>query len=164
MINLEQLAWFNQQLAAMLREGLPLGGALRQLTAAQQAGGLASGAGSLAGSASGAAQGSGSGSSSFAGNQLAAAASAASQAQGAFAVTKGTPVFGPDGDKIGKVRQVFSNAGGQVEQLLVKVDGEKAMLPASNFTASGSGVVSAMSEAEITQVAEQQEAAEDAES
>lgn len=40
MINLEQLAWFNQQLAAMLREGLPLGGALRQLTTAQQAGAL----------------------------------------------------------------------------------------------------------------------------
>ena len=28
----EDLAWFNQQLAAMLREGLPLGGALRELT------------------------------------------------------------------------------------------------------------------------------------
>ncbi len=39
-MNYDELSWFNQQLAAMLREGLPLEGALRQLTESQQKGAL----------------------------------------------------------------------------------------------------------------------------
>lgn len=39
-MNLEELTWFNQQLAAMLREGVPMPDALRQLTQAQSRGAL----------------------------------------------------------------------------------------------------------------------------
>jgi type II secretory pathway component PulF len=39
-MNFEQLTWFNQQLAAMLREGLPLSGALKHLTESQRRGRL----------------------------------------------------------------------------------------------------------------------------
>jgi type II secretory pathway component PulF len=39
-MNFEELTWFNQQLAAMLREGLPLSGALKQLTESQRHGRL----------------------------------------------------------------------------------------------------------------------------
>ncbi len=41
-MKLDQFAFFNQQLAAMLREGIPLEGALRQLTATMQQGSLRS--------------------------------------------------------------------------------------------------------------------------
>lgn len=37
-MNFEEFTWFNQQLAAMLREGLPLAGALKQLTESQRHG------------------------------------------------------------------------------------------------------------------------------
>jgi hypothetical protein len=46
-----------------------------------------------------------------------------------------------------------------VQQLLVKVDGETATLPASNFQANGHGIVSAMGETQIKQLANQQEEA-----
>ena len=62
------------------------------------------------------------------------------------------------GDRIGRVRQVVTDGRGQIQQLLVRVDGEEAMLPASNFQASGTALVSAMGETQIKQVAEQQEA------
>lgn len=39
-MNLEDFTWFNQQLAAMLREGVPMSDAIRQLTQAQSAGAL----------------------------------------------------------------------------------------------------------------------------
>ena len=93
---------------------------------------------------------------------LAAAGSAAAQGQGAFAVTQGTPIFAPDGDRIGRVRQVVADAHGNVQQVLVRVDGETASLPASYFQASGSGLISVVGEGQIKRMAEQQEAAEDA--
>lgn len=43
-----------------------------------------------------------------------------------------------------------------MQSLLVKVDGEKALLPATNFSGSGNAVISAMGEGQIKQVAEQQ--------
>src|SRR5581483_4491224 len=39
-MNYDELAFFNQQLAAMLRDGIPLEGALRQLSAGMQDGPL----------------------------------------------------------------------------------------------------------------------------
>jgi len=39
-MNFEEFTWFNQQLAAMLREGLPIAGALKQLTQTQRDGSL----------------------------------------------------------------------------------------------------------------------------
>jgi sporulation protein YlmC with PRC-barrel domain len=68
-------------------------------------------------------------------------------------------VLDASGDKIGKVQQVIANGQGQVQSLLVKVDGAKAMLPAGNFQAAGSGnaLVSAMGEGAIKQTAQQQD-------
>jgi sporulation protein YlmC with PRC-barrel domain len=70
-------------------------------------------------------------------------------------------VLGPDGEKIGKIREVLADSRGRVQSLLVKVDGQKAMLPAANFSGSGNGkaVVSAMGEGQIKRVAQQQDAA-----
>ena len=124
--------------------------------AAGTAGALTGSTGNFAGSGQGAANGAASGGL----GQLALAGSAASAASGAFAVEKGTPILAPDGQKIGKVRQVVADSRGQVQQLLVKVDGEKALLPASNFQANGDVLVSAMGEGTIKQIAEQQEEAE----
>ena len=62
------------------------------------------------------------------------------------------------------MRQVVTDAQGNVQQLLVRVDGEQATLPANYFQASGSGLVSVIGEGQIKQIAEQQEAAEDAQS
>lgn len=69
------------------------------------------------------------------------------------------PVLSPDGERIGQVRQVLSNARGEAQQLLVKVDGQLATLPATNFSASGNAVMSAMGEGQIKQIGNQQEAA-----
>jgi hypothetical protein len=68
-------------------------------------------------------------------------------------------VLDAGGDKIGKVQQVIANGQGQVQSLLVKVDGAKAMLPAGNFQAAGNGnaLVSAMGEGAIKQTAQQQD-------
>ena len=118
--------------------------------------GLAGGApNAVSGTASGAAAGSGS----FASGPLTAAGSLAPQGQGAFAIDRGTPIFAPDGDRIGRVRQVVGDARGNVQQLLVKVDGEEATLPANYFQASGSGLISVIGEGQIKQIAEQQEEA-----
>ena len=108
---------------------------------------MASGMGS--GAASGAASG-GNGS-------LALAGSLASSANGAFSLSKGMTVLGPDGEKLGKIREVVADGRGQVRSLLVKVDGAKAMLPAANFTGSGNAVISAMGEGQIQQVAQDQQ-------
>ena len=69
------------------------------------------------------------------------------------------PVLSPSGERIGRVRQVVSNARGEAEQVLVKVDGKLATLPASNFSASGNGVISTMGEGEIKHAADQQRTA-----
>jgi hypothetical protein len=134
-------------------------------SAAGQARGAAQGvvgtAGGLAGSAQGNASGALAGSGSAASGPLAAAGSLAAQGQGAFAVAQGTPIFAPDGDRIGRVRQVVADAHGNVQQVLVRVDGETASLPANYFQASGSGLISVVGEGQIKQIAEQQEAAEE---
>jgi hypothetical protein len=108
------------------------------LSGSSSAGGSASGAGSI-GPVTGSGETNGSG-------------------QGGFQVTRGMPVLAPDGERIGKVRQLFSNARGEVQQMLVKVDGATALLPAANFSASGNAVTSAMTESQIKQTAAQQKA------
>lgn len=118
--------------------------------AANTLGALTSGAGSASGNLAGSGAGNAAGSS----GPLAFAGDGAGS--GGFTITKGAPVFAPDGDKIGKVREIFTNGRGQIQQLLVNVDGSKVLLPASNFSANGSGVVSAMTEGEIKKTGEQQ--------
>lgn len=118
---------------------------------------VANSAGNASGNAAGNAQGAGSGMFSGAAGQLAAAGSLAAAGQGSFAIDKGMPILAPDGDRIGKVREVLTDARGQVRALLVKVDGETARLPAANFTGTGSVLVSAMSEGQIKREADRQE-------
>ncbi|MGV3555856.1 MAG: PRC-barrel domain-containing protein [Croceibacterium sp.] len=126
--------------------------------AGQAAGNSAAGyAGSIAGSAAASGHGAAGGMFSGAAGQLALAGSAAAAGNGMFAVDKGMPVLAPDGEKIGKVRQVLADSRGQVQALLVKVDGEKAVIPAAQFSGSGNAVVSAMGETTIKQIADQQD-------
>ncbi|MFA7585914.1 MAG: hypothetical protein WCY11_06925 [Novosphingobium sp.] len=54
---------------------------------------------------------------------------------------------------------MITDGRGEVQSLLVKVDGEQASLPAANFTGSGNAVMSAMGEGQIKQVARQQDEA-----
>lgn len=122
--------------------------------------GLAGSTDSLTGNVQGTTSGALAGSGSYTAGPLAAAGSLAAQGDGAFSVERGTPIFAADGDRIGRVRQVVSDARGNVEQLLVRVDGAEAMLPASAFEASGSGLLSVMGEGQIKQIARQQEEAD----
>lgn len=120
--------------------------------------GLISGtSGLLGGSLTGSGSASGSGSAGSASRPLSGSASGSGSA--GFTVTRGMPVLSPDAERIGQVRQVLSNARGEAQQLLVKVDGQLATLPATNFSASGNAVMSAMGEGQIKQIGNQQEAA-----
>lgn len=116
-------------------------------------------AGSANGNAMGSANGSGSGLFSGAAGQLAAAGSLAAAGDGNFEVSKGMRVLGPDGNRLGKVRGVIADAHGQVQELLVKVDGATATLPAANFSGSGNTLVSAMGEGQIKDTAASQKEA-----
>lgn len=130
------------------------------------ASGLLGGAGGLTSSLTGALSGSGSASGAGAGSgslgPVTGSGEAAGSGQGGFQVTRGMPVLAPDGERIGKVRQLFTDARGEVQQLLVKVDGQTALLPAANFSASGNAVASAMTESQIKQTAAQQQQADGA--
>lgn len=111
------------------------------------------GAGSLAGSAQGSAQSSatGSASGSFAGmsQNLALAGSAAADAAGSFDIKPGANLFDLNGEKIGKVREVFADGNGRVKGLLVKVNDTTTLLPVRDFAANGQSLVTALSVAQI---------------
>lgn len=89
--------------------------------------------------------------------QLAAAGSLAAAGDATFEVSKGMRVLGPEGERLGKVRGVIADSHGQVQALLVKVDGETATLPAANFSGDGNAVVSAMGEGAIKDAARRQD-------
>ncbi|MFM6829663.1 MAG: hypothetical protein ACKOVA_04920 [Novosphingobium sp.] len=129
------------------------------------AGAMGQAAGSAAGNANGNAMGSANGSAnglfSGAAGQLVAAGSLAAAGDANFEVSKGMRVLGPDGDRLGKVRGVIADSHGQVQALLVKVDGATATLPAANFSGSGNALVSAMGEGQIKDAAVRQEKAPD---
>lgn len=130
--------------------------------ASGQGQGLIAGAtGTLNGSLAGSGGASGSGSSAGAGAPLTGSAEGSGNGSAAFTVTRGMRVLSPDGEGIGRVRQVISNARGEAQQILVKVDGQMAALPAANFSANGNAVMSAMSEGQIKQTAADQKAAAD---
>lgn len=125
---------------------------------------LAGGAGNLSGGVQGATKGSAQGantgmpaSADGARNApLAASGIVSGEGSGGFLVERGTPIFDGSGDRIGRVRQILTNSRGHVERLLVRVDGKEAVLPAGNFEAGGRGLISAMGESEIKQVADEQ--------
>ena len=110
-------------------------------------------AGSLSGSAAGSAQGSAAGSSSsgFSGlsQNLALAGSAAADGAGSFDVKPGMNLFDMDGEKIGKVREVFADAQGRIKGLVVKVEDTTATLPVADFAANGNALVTSMTESQI---------------
>lgn len=113
--------------------------------------------GTASGSAKGSAGGNASGLFSGAAGQLVAAGSLAAAGDANFEVSKGMRVLGPDGDRLGKVRGVIADSRGQVQALLVKIDGATATLPAANFSGSGNAVVSAMGEGQIKDAAKSQD-------
>lgn len=116
-------------------------------------------AGGANGSAAGSANGNAGGLFSGAAGQLAAAGSLAAAGDANFEVSKGMRVLGPDGDRLGKVRGVIADSRGQVQAVLVKVDGATAALPAANFSGSGNALVSAMGEGQIKDAAASQDKA-----
>ena len=121
-----------------------------------RAGNLLSTTQSVAGSAQGSVMGSASGAFSGMSQNLALAGSAAADAAGSFDIKPGTNLFDLDGDKIGKVREVFADANGRVRGLLVKVDDTTALLPVNNFAADGQSLVTGLSEAQIMAAGEAQ--------
>ena len=126
-------------------------------TAVGTARGAASQAGVIAGGIAGSASGVASGTFSGAAGQLALAGSAAGQAAGTFDIARGMPVSDDDGERIGAVSDVITNARGQVQQVVVMTEDGPATLPAANFTGEGSLLVSAMSEGKLEKTARQQE-------
>ena len=106
-------------------------------------------AATLTGSAQGSVMGSASGAFSGMSHNLALAGTAAADAAGSLDIKSGTTLFDLDGDKIGKVREVFADASGHVKGLLVKVDDTTALLPVNDFAAAGQNLVTAMSESQI---------------
>lgn len=119
-------------------------------------GGLTS---SLTGTLSGSGSASGSGGSAGAPGPITGEGSASGAGGSGFQVTRGMPVLAPDGERIGKVRQLFTNGRGEVQQMLVKVGNSTALLPASNFSANGNALMSAMTAGQIQQAAAQQQTA-----
>ena len=111
---------------------------------------------SATGSATGSAQGSATSSFSGMSHNLALAGSAAADASGSFDIKDGTSLYDLNGEKIGKVREVFADGSGRVKGLLVKTDDTTALLPVSEFAAGGQGLVTAMSEAQIEATGEGQ--------
>ena len=109
-------------------------------------------AASFTGSAQGSVMGSATGAFSGMSQNLALAGSAAADAAGSLDIKSGTTLFDLDGDKIGKVREVFADANGRVKGLLVKVDDTTALLPVNDFAAAGQNLVTAMSEAQVEAV------------
>ena len=110
-----------------------------------KAGNLVSSSSSVSGSASGSA------SSMFSGmsHNLALDGSAASNAAGSFDIKPGASLFDTNGEKIGKVREVFADGSGHVKGLLVKSGDTMALLPASSFAANGNALVTVLSAAQI---------------
>ena len=125
-------------------------------TTRDRAGNLLSTTTTASRSAQGSLMGSATGSLAGMSQNLALAGTAAADAAGSFDIKPGTNLFDLDGDKIGKVREVFADGSGRVKGLLVKVDDTTALLPVNDFAANGQGLVTALSEAQIMSAGEAQ--------
>jgi hypothetical protein len=110
------------------------------------------GSGTLSGSGGGSGSGAGAGSL----GPVTGSGSADGSGSGGFQVTRRKPVLAPGGERIGKVRERITNGRGEVQQMLVKVGDSTALVPATNFSASGNGVMSAMTASQIQQTVAQQ--------
>ena len=119
------------------------------VTTRDKAGNVLSSTSSDAGSASGSASGSANGTFSGLSHNLALDGSAAADSAGSFDVKPGTQLFDLNGEKVGKVREVFADATGRVKGLVVKAGDTTALLPVSDFAARGEALVTTLSEAQI---------------
>lgn len=119
------------------------------VTTRDKAGNVLSSTSSVAGSASGSASGSANGTLSGLSHNLALDGSAAADSAGSFDVKPGTQLFDLNGEKVGKVREVFADATGRVKGLVVKAGDTTALLPVSDFAARGEALVTTLSEAQI---------------
>ena len=113
-----------------------------------------------AGSASGNAAGSANGASSLASSPLAAAGSAAAAGNGAFAVKPGMMIMSPEGNPLGRVREVVADGRGQIQQVAMRAKGVTTMVPAGNLSASGDALIFAEGNGEATTSPENEPAAE----
>lgn len=126
------------------------------VTTRDRAGNLLSTTNSAAGSAQGSASGSANGTFSGLSHNLALDGSAAGDAAGSFDVKPGTSLFDLNGEKVGKVREVFADASGRVKGLLVKSGDTTALLPVGDFAASGNALVTSLSQTQIAATGEGQ--------
>jgi sporulation protein YlmC with PRC-barrel domain len=118
-------------------------------TTRDRAGNLLATSGQAAGSAQGSASGSGNGAFNGLGQNLALAGSAAAAAAGTFDVKSGTSLFDLQGERIGKVSEVFADGSGRVKGLLVKTADGTALLPVQDFAANGETLVTTLSQSQI---------------
>lgn len=126
------------------------------VTTRDRAGNLLSTTNSASGSAQGSASGSANGTFSGLSHNLALDGSAAGDAAGSFDVKPGTSLFDMNGEKVGKVREVFADASGRVKGLLIKSGDTTALLPVGDFAASGNALVTSLSQTQIAATGEGQ--------
>lgn len=119
------------------------------VTTRDRAGNLLSATSSAAGSAQGSASGSGNGTFSGLSHNLALDGSAAADSAGSFDIKPGTSLYDLNGEKVGKVREVYADANGRVQGLLVKNGDITALLPASDFAAKGDALVTSLSQTQL---------------
>lgn len=126
------------------------------VTTRDKAGNLLASASSVGGEVTASAAGSASGSASTLSHNLALDGSAAGNAAGSFDVKPGTQLFDLSGEKVGKVKEVFADAAGNVKGLLVKSGDTTALLPASDFAAKGEALVTTLTQTQIAGAGEGQ--------
>ena len=96
--------------------------------------------GALRGMASGSGRARGSASGDPASGLFAASGSAAAMTEGAFAIAPGMPVYSPDGDRIGKVREVIASGRGEIREVVVQGrGGARRLVDAGQLSVAGSG-------------------------
>lgn len=121
-----------------------------------KAGNLLATVSSVSGEVTASVAGSANGTFSSLNHNLALDGSAAGDATGSFDVKPGTQLLGLNGEKVGKVKEVFADAAGHVKGLLVKSGDTTALLPASDLAAKGEVLVTALSQAQILAAGEAQ--------
>ncbi|MFC0588939.1 PRC-barrel domain-containing protein [Novosphingobium aquiterrae] len=126
------------------------------VTTRDKAGNLLATVSSVSGEVTASVAGSANGSFSGLSQNLALDGSAAGDAAGSFDVKPGTQLFGLNGEKVGKVKEVFADAAGHVKGLLVKSGDTTALFPESDFAAKGEALVTVLSQAQILGAGEAQ--------
>jgi len=74
---------------------------------------------------------------------LAAAGSAAAQDNGALGVAPGMNILSPNGERLGRVRQLVTDGRGKVQQVLVDTSDGAKTIPAADLSANGNALIDA---------------------